>query len=249
MDSTSATRVVHATAPRDRRAALDLIVEVAHEMRTPLAPIITAARLLEKRAAVDERLRKPLATILRQALQLSSMVEDLLDVGAIATGKMRLARHPADLAAIVRRALETCAPSIEEAQHTVTVSDAAQPVRVDVDELKIVQVLCNVLSNAAKYMGHGGCIHVLVGARDGMGVVSIRDEGDGMPPDVLQHVFDRFFQADASASRTRPGLGIGLAVAKAIVDLHGGSIEAESDGLGTGSTFTIRLPLAASSDV
>lgn len=249
MDSTSATRVVHATAPRDGRAALDLIVEVAHEMRTPLAPIMTAVRLLEKRAAADDRLRKPLDTILRQALHLSRMVDDLLDVGAIATGKMRLARRPADLAAIVRRALDTCAPSIEQARHTVTVSDAAQPVSVDVDESKIVQVLCNVLNNAAKYMDRGGCIHVTTGAGDGMGVVSIRDEGDGIAPDVLQQVFDRFFQADGSASRTRPGLGIGLAVAKAIVDLHGGSIEAESDGLGTGSTFTIRLPLAPASGV
>jgi signal transduction histidine kinase len=220
----------------------EFLAVLGHELRNPIAPILTAVTLLQKKGPADRELQKLRTTILRQTLQMSKLVDDLLDVGRIINGKLRLERRVVDLNAVVAQAIETCAPLIEQQRHTLLVTRADVPLHVDADYERMVQVVCNLLNNAAKYMADGGRIELSVHARDGHGVIRVRDEGVGLSPEMLGRIFHQFVQIDSSTCLSQGGLGVGLSIVRAIVELHGGTVEARSDGVDTGAEFTVTLP-------
>jgi PAS domain S-box-containing protein len=241
-DVTDRREAEEALLEADRRKD-EFLAVLAHELRSPLAPILTAARILQMKGPPDPQLQKPRETIVRQTLQLSKLVDDLLDVGRIIAGKLSLDKRRVELNDIVKQAVETSGPVIERRRHTLNVGFSEAPVYLDVDAARIVQVVGNLLNNAAKYMQEGGRIDLTAFADGGTAVIRVRDEGVGIPPDMLGRIFQRFIQLGSSGHRAEGGLGIGLSLVKAVVDLHGGSVDARSDGIGTGSEFTVRLPM------
>jgi PAS domain S-box-containing protein len=232
----------------DRRKD-EFLAVLAHELRGPLAPIITAVKLLQAKGPRDPALQKLRETILRQTVQLSTLVDDLLDIGRITAGKLRLDKRRVDLRDVIRQAVEAATPLVDRRRHTLRVQLPAQPVCVDGDAARLVQVTANLLTNAAKYTPDGGRIEISLAEERGVGVVCVRDEGVGIPSDMLGRVFDRFVQVATAGQRSEGGLGIGLSVVKALVELHGGSVDAHSDGVGKGSAFTFRVPLAVAVQV
>jgi signal transduction histidine kinase len=228
----------------DRRKD-EFLAVLAHELRNPLAPIITAVKLLQAKGPKQPTLQKLRDTILRQTLQLSSLVDDLLDVGRITAGKLRLDKSRVDLRDVVTQAVEVSSALVERRGHTLRVQLPDRPVYLEADAARLVQVAGNLLSNAAKYMRDGGHIDIVVREESGMGVVSVRDQGVGISPEMLDRIFDRFVQVGASEYRSEGGLGIGLSIVKALVELHDGTIEAHSAGIGKGSEFTFRVPVGA----
>jgi len=172
-------------------------------------------------------------------------VEDLLDIGRITAGKIRLEKTRVDLRDVVKQAVETSMPLIERHQHRLEVQVPDEPAYVEADAARLAQVAANLLNNAAKYSADGGQIEVRLTEEQGMGVVSVRDQGVGIPLDMIDRIFDRFIQVGTSGHRAEGGLGIGLSIVKALVELHGGSVEVRSDGIGKGSEFSFRVPLAA----
>ena len=241
-DITERRRAEQALIAADRSKD-EFLAVLGHELRNPLAPILTAVSLLDQKGPRAPELERLRATIRRQTMQLSRLVEDLLDVGRIVQGKLHLDRNRVELTAIVRQALETTAPFIERRQQTVTASLGDGPLYVLADAARMVQVVANLLNNAAKYMDPGGAIEVAVTAADGMASIRVRDHGIGIPIHMLDRIFTKFVQVNEANASAPGGLGIGLALVKALVDLHGGSVAAYSDGPGTGSEFVIRLPL------
>jgi PAS domain S-box-containing protein len=241
-DVTDRREAEEALLEADRRKD-EFLAVLAHELRSPLAPILTAARILQMKGPPDPQLQKPRETIVRQTLQLSKLVDDLLDVGRIIAGKLSLDKRRVELNDIVKQAVETSGPVIERRRHTLNVGFSEAPVYLDVDAARIVQVVGNLLNNAAKYMQEGGRIDLTAFADGGTAVIRVRDQGVGIPPDMLGRIFQRFIQLGSSGHRAEGGLGIGLSLVKAVVDLHGGSVDARSDGIGTGSEFTVRLPM------
>ncbi len=225
------------------RAKDQFLAVLGHELRTPLAVISAAVGLLELKGPPDPYLQKLRKTIGRQAQHMQRLIEDLLDVGRIISGKLRLNRDRVELATLVEQAVEAASPGIERRRHTLTVVMPDTPVYVDADAARFTQVLWNLLNNAAKFMFEGGRIELSVEQAGGKALVRVRDHGIGIAPEMLERVFDRFFQAPLD-DKTSEGLGIGLAVAKTIVELHGGTIEARSDGAGMGSDFTVVIPVA-----
>jgi signal transduction histidine kinase len=217
---------------------------LAHELRGPIAPIVTAARILQEIGPSEPRLVKNRETILRQARRLASLVDDLLDVGRIREGKLKIERRRVELNSVLQNAAETCAPVIERRRHALHVHPAARPIYVDADEGRLVQVFCNLLSNAAKYMREGGRIDLAASEEPGAAMVAVSDEGVGIPREMLQSVFQRYVQVESSGHRADGGLGIGLSLVKALVEQHGGSVSAHSEGIGRGSRFEVRLPKA-----
>lgn len=222
---------------------------LAHELRNPLAPIRNALEVL--RLAGDDPVRREEARAVmeRQLQQAVRLVDDLLDLARIGQGKIELRRDRVPLAAVVQRAVETSRPLLESAGHQLTVCLPAQPVLLDVDPARMAQVLSNLLNNAAKYTEPGG--HVWLTAevqRDGPQAppqltLRVRDTGVGIPPGVLPLVFELFAQEERSRGRSQGGLGIGLALVRGLVELHGGTVDAASDGPGKGSEFLVHLPL------
>jgi signal transduction histidine kinase len=243
-DITERRRAEQAAIAADRTKD-EFLAVLSHELRNPIAPILTAVRLLQLKGPQDPALQKLRATIERQTEHLSRLIGDLMDVGAIMSGKLHLDRHPADLNAILKQAVETTIPLIERRKHALRVIASESPIYVDVDAARIVQVVANILNNAAKYMQEGGVIEVLATFREGSGVVRIRDQGVGIAPEMLDRIFQKYVQVDSSRHRAQGGLGIGLALVKAIVELHGGSVEAHSEGIGRGSEFVVRLPVVS----
>jgi signal transduction histidine kinase len=226
------------------RSKDEFLAVLSHELRNPIAPILTAVKLLQAKGPADPTLQRLGETILRQALQLSKLVDDLLDVGRVMNGKLRLEKGVTDLTAILKQAIEASLPAIERRHHVLHVALPESPVVVDVDAARIVQVVSNLLHNAAKYMKEGGRVELTAAAEEGRAVIRVRDEGVGIAPEMLDRIFDAFVQVDSSTHRAQGGLGIGLALVKALVDLHGGTVQARSEGIGKGSEFTVRLPVA-----
>lgn len=243
-DITERRRAEEQLRESDRRKD-EFLAVLAHELRGPLAPIITAVKLLQAQGPDDPKLEKLRDTILRQTLQLSTLVDDLLDIGRITAGKLRLEKNCVDLRDVVTQAVEVSSVLIERRRHTVRLQLPESPVHVEADAARLVQVAGNLLNNAAKYMRDGGSIDIVVRAEGGMGVVSVRDQGVGIGAEMLDRIFDRFVQVGTSTYRSEGGLGIGLSIVKALVELHDGTIEAHSAGIGQGSEFTFRLPLTA----
>jgi signal transduction histidine kinase len=222
----------------------EFLATLSHELRNPLAPMRSALHLLRSRTVEPAKAQSLLETMDRQVGQMTRLVEDLLDISRITRGAIELRREPLELGTEVRNALESCHGAIEAGRHEVKVSLSPQPVYVEADRVRLQQILENVLLNAAKYTNPGGRIEVSATAEGEDAVIRIADNGVGIPHEKLAHVWDLFVQVDESPDRIRKGLGIGLALVKDLVRRHGGSVEAVSDGLGRGSTFVIRLPLA-----
>jgi signal transduction histidine kinase/ActR/RegA family two-component response regulator len=219
----------------------DFLAMLGHELRNPLAPILTALELLKLRGvSAVERER---AIIERQVKHLVSLVDDLLDISRIARGKLELRRQPVEIATIVAAGLEIAAPLLEQRKHRVTVRLPSSGLVVDGDAERLTQVVANLLTNAATCTGPGGAIDICGAVEEGHVVVRVRDTGIGMDQEMLSRIFDPFVQARQSLARSRGGLGLGLAIVRTVLALHGGGISAASAGPDRGSTFTIRLPL------
>jgi PAS domain S-box-containing protein len=232
---------------RAERALLDanrrkdeFLATLAHELRNPLAPIRNAVELLG-RLPIEAAARSASDIIDRQLRQMTHLVDDLLDVSRITAGRVRLQIEPLNLGATVAMAIETCRPALDAAGHELVADLPHDPIFVNGDRVRLPQVFSNILNNAVKYTPPGGRIEVHV-SRDGAGaVVRIRDTGIGIPAAMLDYVFELFAQVDRSYDRTGGGLGLGLTLAKRLVEMHGGSIEARSEGAGRGSEFSVRL--------
>jgi signal transduction histidine kinase len=222
----------------------DFLATLGHELRNPIAPILTAVRLLELQGPADERLQRLRETIFRQTVHLAKLVDDLLDVGRIITGKLALKKERVELNALVSQAAEACAPFVQRRRHTLHVTPSPTPVCLEADGARIVQIVSNLLNNAAKFMPTPGRIDVSVSVDAADAVVRVRDEGVGIDPGMRDRIFERFVQVDSTAG-LEGGLGIGLSLVKAMVDLHGGTVAVHSEGPGKGSEFVVRLPAIA----
>jgi PAS domain S-box-containing protein len=238
-------RLHRALQQADRRKD-EFLAMLAHELRNPLAPISTAAQLLQRAPDDAARVRDVAAVIGRQVGHLSELVDDLLDVSRVTRGLVDIEQVPVDLADVADAALEQSRALIESRGHTLDVAIGAAPLVVEGDRARLIQVLVNLLNNAAKYTAPGGHIELRIERDDTQARIVVRDTGIGIEPSLLPHVFDLFTQAQRTPDRAQGGLGIGLALVRSLVHLHGGEIEAESAGRDRGSTFTVRLPRAAS---
>jgi signal transduction histidine kinase/CheY-like chemotaxis protein len=234
-------------ALREADALKDRFVTIlSHELRNPLAPILSAAQVLDRILPDDPTMRTARDIIERQTRQLMNLVDDLLDLTRVSTGKIVLKSSVMSLQDAVGTAVESCRPSIDEHQLQLTMAADEQPLHIFADSTRIVQVATNILNNACKFTPRGGSIHVDVKRSDGEAVLSVRDSGIGIPPQMLERVFELFAQGDASLNRGTGGLGIGLTVTRSLVEMQGGRIEAHSSGENTGAEFVIRFPLALS---
>jgi PAS domain S-box-containing protein len=222
----------------------EFLATLAHELRNPLAPIRNAVELLRIKDSPDPELREPREIIERQVRQLTRLVDDLLDVSRITSGRIRLQRERVGLAAVLTDAVESSRPFIEASAHELTVSLPPDPLYVDGDAVRLVQVFSNLLTNAAKYTEKGGHIRLTVERKNGEAVVSVVDTGIGIDAAHLPHVFEMFSQVAPALERSQDGLGIGLSLVRGLVTLHDGSVESHSDGLGMGSEFVVRLPVS-----
>jgi len=225
----------------DRRKD-EFLATLAHELRNPLAPIRNAVQILRLKGETNGDALLARDIIDRQVQQLARLVDDLLDVSRITRGTIELRRERAEVTAIVEQALETSRPLLEAASHELSVSYPAEPLWVMADVTRLAQVLANLLNNAAKYTRAGGRIHVAIDSEGGDAVIRVRDDGIGIPPDMLGRIFEIFAQVDTSLERAQGGLGLGLTIAQRLVEMHGGTITAASDGPGTGSELAVRLP-------
>ncbi|MBN9521468.1 PAS domain-containing protein [bacterium] len=220
----------------------EFLAILAHELRNPLAPIRNAVAVLRLRPPPDQ-LDKLVGMMERQLGQLVHLVDDLLDVARVTSGKITLRPERLDLRGVVEAAVETARPALDAARHTLAVRLAPAPVRVDGDRTRLAQVVTNLLTNAARYTPEGGHVAVAVEAVGGDAVVSVTDSGIGIPADMLTRVFEVFAQVGQPADRSHGGLGLGLALVRSLAAMHGGAAWAESAGPGRGSTFFVRLPL------
>ena len=241
-DITQRKQTEAALRDADRRKD-EFLAVLAHELRNPLAPIRNSLHILRMGSPRDSATDRVSEMMERQVNHMVRLVDDLLEVSRITRGKIDLRKEHVEVAAIVRGAVETSRPLIEAAGHRLAISIPGETLMLDGDPVRLNQVIANLLNNAAKYMDSGGQIW-LTARREGDSIaISIRDTGNGIPPAMLPRVFDLFMQIDRLTERGQGGLGIGLTLVKSLVELHGGSVVAFSDGKGRGSEFVVRLPL------
>jgi signal transduction histidine kinase/CheY-like chemotaxis protein len=222
----------------------EFLAMLAHELRNPLAPIRSGLHLLKLGDIDPNTMQQTTDMMERQVVHLVRLVDDLLDVSRVITGKLTFKRQAIELSDAVDRAVEESRSMIDAHGHELMLSLPARPIIVDGDAHRLAQVIANLLENAAKYTEKPGQIWLSVERQGDEAVIRVRDPGIGIAAEVLPHVFSLFVQADHSLARTRGGLGIGLNVVKRIVDLHGGHVAVQSAGLGQGSEFTVRLPVS-----
>jgi signal transduction histidine kinase/ActR/RegA family two-component response regulator len=238
--------LAHQRAELELRAADqrkdDFLAMLAHELRNPLAPISTAAHLLRVVHAGDVHIAQTAAIISRQVDHMTGLVDDLLDVSRVTRGLVALARERLDMTAVVADAVEQVTPLATARNHRLELRLPSEPAVVEGDHKRLVQVVANLLNNATKYTNDGGHIVVRLESAPHAHMLTITDNGIGMAPELVERVFDLFAQAERTPDRSQGGLGLGLALVKSLVDLHGGTVEARSAGLGAGSTFIVRLP-------
>jgi PAS domain S-box-containing protein len=239
VDVTRLKQAEEALLEADRRKD-EFLALLSHELRNPLAPILSAAQLMQFRgdvAAPEER-----EVIVRQAQHLVRLVDDLLDVSRVARGKVTLIKKPIELATVVGKAVEGAIVLVKQRKHQLHLAVPSTGLSVEADEVRLTQVVANLLTNAARYTEPGGRIEVTA-AREGEEVVlRVRDDGNGIDPALLPHVFEMFVQGARGSDRADGGLGLGLALVQTLTQLHGGQASAHSDGVGRGSEFTVRLP-------
>ncbi|HET6323299.1 MAG TPA: ATP-binding protein [Planctomycetaceae bacterium] len=231
-----------ATANRSKEEFMALL---SHELRNPLAPILDALNIQREVKSADPILQQAGHVIERQVGQMVRLVDDLLDVSRITTGKLRLNKQPVELRSIVNDAVEASRHSVDARRHEFSVELLTEPIWVDADPARLEQVFVNLLNNASRYTSPGGLIRVTVEREAKEGVVRVRDNGTGIPTEMLPHIFELFTQVDATAGRSHGGLGIGLALVGTLVEMHNGRVHVTSEGLGKGSEFTVRLPTIA----
>ena len=243
-DQSARHQAEQALRDADRRKD-EFLAMLAHELRNPLAPIRSAAAVLRMGDPQGGPQQWAREVIERQTQHLTRLVDDLLDVSRITRGMITIRHEPLDLGVIVQRSVETSRPMIDTRHQQLTVVLPERPLRVEGDMTRLVQVIANLLNNAAKYTEEGGHIAVEVRDEGGMATVAVRDNGIGLSAELLPHVFDLFTQANQALDRSQGGLGIGLTLVRRLVELHGGTVDAKSDGPGQGSEFIVRLPLLA----
>ena len=232
---------LNARLHEEHRRKDEFLAMLAHELRNPLTPLVTSIELLRRAGAGETR---HLEVMGRQVRQLSRLVEDLLDVSRVNSGRIELRKHRLNLVDTVSDAIESSRPLLEGRRHEIRLALPTEAVPVDGDSVRLGQVFANLLHNAGKYTDPGGRIAIEVGRDEEQATVRISDTGIGIEPGMLGQVFELFTQAPVSLSRAQGGLGIGLTLVRALVDLHGGRVVAESAGPGRGSSFTVFLPLA-----
>ncbi|HEY2155890.1 MAG TPA: ATP-binding protein, partial [Isosphaeraceae bacterium] len=229
----------------DDRRKNEFLAMLAHELRNPLAPIRNSVKILQQLGLDQGDLGWASDVIARQVEQMVRLVDDLLDISRITGGKIELRMEPVDVAQVVAHAVETSRPLIDSRNQVLTVELPETPLWLEADRARLSQILSNVLNNASKYTGEAGRIGLAVESDGQNAVFRVRDSGIGIPPEMLGKVFDLFTQVDRSLDRSQGGLGIGLTVVRRLVELHGGSVQARSDGPGLGSEFILQLPMSA----
>jgi PAS domain S-box-containing protein len=242
IDITERKRAEEALQLADRRKD-EFLAMLAHELRNPLAPIASAADMLRIAYTGEPRVKQISDIIARQVAHMRHLVNDLLDVSRVTRGLVAVAKVPLDLRRVVADAAEQARPLIDARRHVLDVAVDPEPVMVDGDHTRLVQVVANLLNNAAKYTPEGGHIEVALTTGHGQARLTVRDDGSGIGPDLLPVVFDLFTQGARTLDRAQGGLGLGLALVRKLVELHGGRVDAASAGPGRGSTFTVVLPL------
>src|SRR5215831_2146823 len=222
----------------------EFLAMLAHELRNPLAPIRNAVHILRRAESDNQKIKPTLEMLDRQVNQMVRLVDDLLDVSRVSRGKIELRKERIELIDVVNRAVESTRSMIQSMEHELTVTVPAQPIYVDADLARLVQVVGNLLNNACKFMDKGGRITVTLERDEGQAFIRVRDRGVGIAPGEVQRIFEIFTQLDTSRQRSVGGLGVGLTLVKSLVEMHGGMVEAHSEGPGHGSEFVIRLPIA-----
>jgi signal transduction histidine kinase len=225
----------------DRRKD-EFLATLAHELRNPLAPIRQAALISKAPTATDAQKRWSHDVIDRQVQHMSLLLDDLLDISRVTRGTLALRMQSTELATVIDTAVETARPTIDSKRHVLTVDTPPEPIHFTADPLRVAQVLSNLLTNAAKYTDPEGQIRVIARCEADNVVICVADSGIGISATALPRVFNMFSQVHSTTDRSEGGLGIGLALAQGLIELHGGTIEARSAGLGCGSEFTVRLP-------
>ena len=221
----------------------EFLAMLAHELRNPLAPLLNMLEIMKRGDGNGKMIEQVRSTLERQLGQMVRLVDDLLDMSRISRSKLELRKEPVELASVIRQSIETCRPLAERANHELSVSLLPEPIYLHADPVRLAQVFSNLLNNACKYTEPGGRIWLTADQEGSDVVVSVKDTGLGIPSDKLASIFDMFTQMDRSLERSQGGLGIGLTLVKNLVEMHGGSVEAHSEGQGRGSEFVIRLPL------
>lgn len=247
LDVTEQKKAVEDLKEMDRRKDVYLAT-LAHELRNPLSPILNAATLMKVAPLSQDRLEKTAAIIHRQATQMNLLLDDLLDIARIKSGKMKLNMNRLDLISVVRDALDMSRPLIERAKHKLIVEFPETALNVNADLMRLTQVFVNLINNAAKYTNPGGEIRVKATVDADSVTISVRDNGVGIEKNMLQHVFNPFAQLDSALHLAQGGLGIGLSLTKSIIDLHDGKIAVHSDGPGLGTEFSVSLRLASAKE-
>lgn len=235
----SESRLRDANARKD-----DFLATLAHELRNPLAPVRNAVQILRAPNLAPERLEWASEVIERQVQAMGRLIDDLMDVSRINRGKIELRRERIDVLAVLKDAIDATRPLIDECRHQLVLSLPAEKLLLDADATRLAQAFMNLLNNAAKYMDAGGRIEVRAWQGEELIHVLVKDAGIGIAADRLEGIFEMFAQVETALSRSRGGLGIGLSLAQRLVELHGGRISVHSEGLGRGSEFEVRLPLA-----
>jgi PAS domain S-box-containing protein len=220
----------------------EFLATLAHELRNPLAPIRNGLQIMQLAKDDPEATEQARSMMERQLGQMVHLVDDLLDLSRISRGKIELRKKRIDLAKVIQQAIETSRPAIEQAGHELLIEVPARPAYVDADLTRLAQVFSNLLNNAAKYTESGGRIRLAVHYLESQAVISVRDNGIGIPAHMLPHVFEMFTQVDRNLERSQGGLGIGLSIVKRLVEMHDGAVEARSEGHGMGSEFVVYLP-------
>jgi signal transduction histidine kinase len=221
----------------------EFLATLAHELRNPLSAMRNGLQLLRLAGDDPAMLLHARSILNRQVEQMVRLVDDLLDASRINSNRVELRTEWVELATVIKNAVETIRPSIEAARHDLTVTLPAQPVLLDADPLRLAQALTNLLSNAAKYTEAGGQISLSAEQEGEQVTIRVCDSGIGIPAETLPHLFKMFVQSSRSMHRSQGGLGIGLSVVKGLVEMHGGTVEARSEGPGKGSEFVVRLPV------
>jgi two-component system CheB/CheR fusion protein len=223
----------------------EFLATLAHELRNPLAPICAAAELLKQAKTLEPELRAATTILDRQARHMRHLIDDLLDMSRVTSGRIRLQPEPIELAELLQGVVETYRQAPETTRHRITLATAGAPVHVSGDRIRLTQIFANILHNAVKYTPPGGSIEIALRTENRQAIVSVRDSGMGIPPEMLEYVFQPFAQLDRSFEHADVGVGIGLTLAKRLIELHQGHIEAKSAGSGKGTEFLIHFPTTA----
>jgi len=245
-DQANASRIDAETANRLKD---EFVAVVSHELRTPLNAILGWAHLLAGGQLDPARTRDGIHTIERNAKALARIIDDLLDISRISSGGLRIDPRPVDLVAVIQGALDEIRLAAEAKLVSLAFTCSAVPDPVGGDALRLHQIVVNLLSNAVKFTPAGGRVEVRLSSLGAEAQIQVADTGQGIAPEFLPRLFERFTQADTSTQRRQGGIGLGLAIVKGLVEQHGGTVHADSPGLGKGATFTIRIPVLARHDV